>query len=599
MAKKNKIDKWETQHRRNLRAYERQIEEIYLEAVREAASIGGIIGNFSPDKPFSFSDYPITQHRVEKLLKQLENSLFVAIVNGVRSEWTLANNKNNELCNQVFGDAVGFLTEAQYRQYYSTNSRAEEAFLARKDNGLNLSDRVWNYTEQFKKEIEMGLDLGLRDGLSADEMSRQLRQFLVHPDKLFRRVRDEHGVLHLSKAAKAFHPGRGVYRSSYKNARRLAATETNMAYRTADHDRWQQLDFVVGIEVKLSNNHPVPDICDELKGRYPKDFKYVGWHPHCRCYVVSILKTREEMMRDNERILAGEPISTESVNTVKDVPQGFKDWADANLERAERSYSVPYFVSDNLKYLPKGYAESYGVRMPYGTYAEYQKAMKYNAKHAHFTPAVRSNNYALSRVLPVMQGKIMSFKEADGGRANPSFADTDAVARGFYHNCQTCTMAYELRRRGFFVRARPNPVVKTSGGKEVRDFDRYCTREKVNWMDRFLNADGTRAQYEWSAWKGLTDTIKSKQAFIEGAIKEQGRYEVYCAWKGGSAHVFTIERQADGNLLWFDPQSGKHGGAGTFEDFIKKMKAESIGVMRIDDKIINPKFASRLLRSSE
>ncbi|MBR3455746.1 MAG: hypothetical protein IKH26_10515 [Bacteroidaceae bacterium] len=43
--------------------------------------------------------------------------------------------------------------------------------------------------------------------------------------------------------------------SSYKNARRLAATECNTAYRTADHERWQQMDFVVGQEVHLSGNH--------------------------------------------------------------------------------------------------------------------------------------------------------------------------------------------------------------------------------------------------------------------------------------------------------------------------------------------------------
>lgn len=139
---------------------------------------------------------------------------------------------------------------------------------------MNLSDRVWRYTEQFKSEIELGIDIGLRDGLSADELSRDLRQYLQHPDKLLRRVRDEHGNLVLSKAAKAFHPGQGVYRSSYKNARRLAATETNMAYRTADYVRWQQLDFVVGIEIHLSNNHtlngvPFEDICDFLQGRYP------------------------------------------------------------------------------------------------------------------------------------------------------------------------------------------------------------------------------------------------------------------------------------------------------------------------------------------
>ena len=50
-----------------------------------------------------------------------------------------------------------------------------------------------------------------------------------------------------------YHPGQGVYRSSYKNARRLAVTETNMAYRTSDYLRWQQMEFVVGIRVVMSD----------------------------------------------------------------------------------------------------------------------------------------------------------------------------------------------------------------------------------------------------------------------------------------------------------------------------------------------------------
>lgn len=117
------------------------------------------------------------------------------------------------------------------------------------------------------------------------DLSPQYREMQLRLYKLFRRVRDEHGELQLSKRAAVFHPGRGVYRSSYKNARRLAATETNIAYMTADYERWQQLDFVVGIEIKLSNNHtlngvPFTDICDDLKGRYPKDFKFTGWHPY-------------------------------------------------------------------------------------------------------------------------------------------------------------------------------------------------------------------------------------------------------------------------------------------------------------------------------
>ena len=118
--------------------------------------------------------------------------------------------------------------------------------------------------------------MGILDGKPAAAMARDLKQYLKHPDKLFRRVRDERGILHLSKNAAAFHPGQGVYRSSYQNARRLAVTETNMAYRTADHERWQNLDFVVGIEIHLSSNHTCKgrdgkphrfeDICDQLQG---------------------------------------------------------------------------------------------------------------------------------------------------------------------------------------------------------------------------------------------------------------------------------------------------------------------------------------------
>ncbi|MDY6347560.1 MAG: hypothetical protein SPL42_03885, partial [Bacteroidales bacterium] len=66
-------------------------------------------------------------------------------------------------------------------------------------------------------------------------------------------------MLHLSKAAQSYHPERGVYRSSYMNARRLASTEINMAYRTSNHTHLQQLDFVVSIEVHLSDNHTCKD----------------------------------------------------------------------------------------------------------------------------------------------------------------------------------------------------------------------------------------------------------------------------------------------------------------------------------------------------
>ena len=181
-------------------------------------------------------------------------------------------------------------------------------------------------------------------------MSRRVRQYLQYPDKLFRRVKGADGKLHLSKNAKAFHPGQGVYRSSYKNAMRLTRTETNAAYRLADQDRWQRMDFVVGMRVHKSNNHPTEDICDVLAGDYPKTFKFSAWHPQCRCYVMSILCTKEEMMQMQRDILAGKSTSNfRSVNEVRTVPKAFTDWVDANGDRIMRAKALPYFLKDNGK----------------------------------------------------------------------------------------------------------------------------------------------------------------------------------------------------------------------------------------------------------
>ena len=348
-------DKFESQHIENLSKYGKLIDSVYRKATEEAAAIAMIVPNFNADKVFSFADYPITSERVKKLLNTLAADTQTVIVNGIDAEWTLANNKNNELARFILGDRVGKLSQSQYQRFFNSNEEAHQAFLKRREQGMNLSDRVWRYTGMFQNDIEMGVDLGLRNGLSAAEMSRDLRQFLQHPDMLFRRVRDEHGNLVLSKRAAAYHCGTGVYRSSYMNARRLAVTETNIAFRTADFERIQQFDFVVGIEVCLSNNHnckgfptgAFSDICDELAGRYPKTFKFTGWHPHCRCHVKTVLKTENEVMEETRAILAGREPSKNSENLVANMPDSFMGWLDENAERIERAKALPYFLRDN------------------------------------------------------------------------------------------------------------------------------------------------------------------------------------------------------------------------------------------------------------
>lgn len=131
---------------------------------------------------------------------------------------------------------------------------------------------------------------------------------------------------------------------------RLARSEINMAYRTAENERWKQMDFVVGYEIKLSGRHPAHDICDTLVGKYPKGFVWTGWHPNDLCYKVPILKTEEEFWAWDGR----SEVATESINEVKDVPDSFKKWVLDNLQRiddAKKRGTLPYFLKDNPFYL--------------------------------------------------------------------------------------------------------------------------------------------------------------------------------------------------------------------------------------------------------
>ena len=357
-----KLDKWEQRHALNTARYEQEIQRIYATAMAEATRIGSLV-TFNPAKPFSFADYPLTSKLILDLQKKMAKDINLVITQGIDEEWALSEAKTDAIVESVFSGIESELLEIRKRAYLKRRESAKEAFKTRKEQGLSLSDRVWQYTGQFKEEIEMALDLGLREGKSADELSREVRKYLNNPNMLFRRVRDEHGVLHLSQRAKAYHPGQGVYRSSYKNARRLTATETNIAYRTADHLHRQDLDFIVGIKIQLSNNHtlngePFVDICDHLQGDYPKDFKFVGWHPHCRCFATNIFKTEEERREDLRRMLRGEPPipAEQSKNYVADVPDAFKGWCRLNAGRVERAKNLPYFIKDNRGYYDSAFA---------------------------------------------------------------------------------------------------------------------------------------------------------------------------------------------------------------------------------------------------
>jgi len=376
MAKRKYIDYKKQQQElfKRTEGYAADVRAIYLDALGEIINL--VKGTELEDgKPFSFSEYGYSEE-VTPILRNMYSRTYQAIRGGVQKEWILSNEHNDELVKSIFG--ASSIEDHHFARYFLRNKEAMDAFFARRtgEEGLSLSQKVWKYNGMFKEELENALDLAIGEGTPANRLATKIKGYLQEPDKFYRRFRvkigeDENGnpiygriwkrriwdkesesYKWVNDDPKKYHPGQGVYRSSYRNAQRLARTETNIAYREADFTRWQQLDFVVGVEIKLSNNHPVWDICDDLKGVYPKGFKWVGWHPNCRCYMVPVLAKEEELDQMLDKILNGEDPGSVVTDSPKDLPDQFQTWVKDNEERyakAEAKGTLPYFIRDNKK----------------------------------------------------------------------------------------------------------------------------------------------------------------------------------------------------------------------------------------------------------
>ncbi len=281
------------------------------------------------------------------LMKRYERLIFKHISEQIKQGWNLSDKHNDNLVsNYTKGIKI---PEKERQKYYQRNNEALNAFIDRSQNGYRLSDRVWNITKQNQEHIDNFLKAGLSEGRSASKLSQDVRQYLKEPEKRFRRVRDKKtGKLVLSNPAKDYHPGRGVYRSSYKNALRLVRNEINIAYRTADYERKKNMPFVLGVNVKLSPAHPQYDICDELQGEYPKSFKFTGWHPNCLCYTTSKLMDKKDFVK----YLKGEK---QIVGHTKSIPKRAEKFIKDNSEKINGYKSKPLFIADNFKYISGGF----------------------------------------------------------------------------------------------------------------------------------------------------------------------------------------------------------------------------------------------------
>lgn len=269
---------------------------------------------------------------VDRELLNLESMLYANISAFQKDGWERAERKNDDFISQfIKGMAISSATKDGM---FSHSLSAFEALKNDIDaNGFKLSDRVWNITQQTKSQLEFYLDSGVVAGRNSNGISSDIRQILQNPQKRFRRIRNEKDELVLSQPMKDYHPGQGVYRSAYKNALRTSATTTNTAYRSADYERWSKQDFILGIEIHRSANNRGPcKICDAMVGKYPKTFKFTGFHPFCICFATPITMEPENFADFllNDTVPQGQ--------TITDIPQAAKDFVSENKDGLQSAF---------------------------------------------------------------------------------------------------------------------------------------------------------------------------------------------------------------------------------------------------------------------
>ena len=305
--------------------YMSQVQSIYDRIANQVAtSIDGV--SYDGSAEFFFADYPELKQTIKGIMTSYAAQMNNLIYSGTTNEWKESNIMQDLLARKVLR-AYGFEKGGdKYNRYFQPNTDALKVFQQRVDRGMNLSQKLWVQSQALKKEIEHTISIAIEKGQSAVVLSKRISKYLSDFSSMKADYAEKYG-----KAV-------SCHDCQYASVR-LARTEINMAYRKAEQTRWQQFDFILGYEVKLSKRHPAPDICDDLIGRYSKEIVFLGWHPNCMCYVVPIVMSDEEYYNPKQR-----------VNNYMPLPSGLGSWIDKNCLRilsSSRKGTLPYWLRDN------------------------------------------------------------------------------------------------------------------------------------------------------------------------------------------------------------------------------------------------------------
>ena len=352
--------------------YNKRLGRLYSDYVKKLTSLGYGEDVLEDDALFNFDNFPQLKARLNEIFNDYYQNSLLCYKSGITDGVALAYNHDE----MVIG-GYSVLTDKAIRVARDTAAATFISNRLKTKNGLNLAQTVWNYCQQTKSEFEMAMSNTIADGIkkgsSAEEIGKSIRRYLNDPDMMYRRYHtikvQENGkkkdvvtwrrrriidgkVRFIEEPLEKV--GMGVYRSARKNALRVARTEINSAYHKARNERWQNEPFVIGQYIHVSPQHNIDDICNDLEGRYPKDYVWISWHPQCICTSDPITIQGEEKKEFYKRLMAGEDMSNYvSPFAVLTMPEKYNQYIKDNSEaivKAGMRGKLAWHLQDNTKY---------------------------------------------------------------------------------------------------------------------------------------------------------------------------------------------------------------------------------------------------------
>ncbi len=352
--------------------YNKRLGRLYSDYVKKLTSLGYGEDVLEDDALFNFDNFPQLKARLNEIFNDYYQNSLLCYKSGITDGVALAYNHDE----MVIG-GYSVLTDKAIRVARDTAAATFISNRLKAKNGLNLAQIVWNYCQQTKSEFEMAMSNTIADGIgkgsSAEEIGRRIRRYLNDPDMMYRRYH----TIKVQKNGKKKDVvtwrrrriingkvrfieeplekvGMGVYRSARKNALRVARTEINAAYHKARNERWQNEPFVIGQYIHVSPQHNIDDICNDLEGRFPKDFDWRSWHSNCICTSDPITIQGEEKKEFYKRLMAGEDMSNYvSPFAVLTMPEKYNQYIRDNSEaivKAGMRGKLAWHLQDNTKY---------------------------------------------------------------------------------------------------------------------------------------------------------------------------------------------------------------------------------------------------------